>query len=290
MDGIPFIKVNAVNARIMNNLFISKGLTGSQLYTPDQNYIYEFVYYTDLPKCIELGDAIEQNPYHLFFYMIARFYFLDSGDNEITYYYPNKYNTYLSESALSALPSRFHRLLEKKEGIEYIQLPGCNWMIDSSGDSWIYTYIRDLYKDIWKKAPQDPKKFTYISRSNMAGRKVLNEGPDFFKKLKAAGFSVYRMEDLTFEDQIKLFSSSKILCGAHGAAFAFSIFCQENAILFELYPSMRNKGHYYDIALKLKPKIHFARFSGIISFDENENMRLNEDQFFLGLEHYKQIA
>ena len=31
MDGIPFIKVNAVNARIMNNLFISKGLTGSQL-------------------------------------------------------------------------------------------------------------------------------------------------------------------------------------------------------------------------------------------------------------------
>ena len=75
MDGIPFIKVNAVNARIMNNLFISKGLTGSQLYTPDQNYIYEFVYYTDLPKCIELGDAIEQNPYHLFFLHDCTFLF-----------------------------------------------------------------------------------------------------------------------------------------------------------------------------------------------------------------------
>ena len=34
-----------------------------------KNYLHEITYETDLPKRIELGDAVDDNPYHLYFYM-----------------------------------------------------------------------------------------------------------------------------------------------------------------------------------------------------------------------------
>jgi hypothetical protein len=44
---------------------------------------------------------METNAYHLFFYMIARFYYHDDLSGDVIYYFPNKRNNYLPEQALA---------------------------------------------------------------------------------------------------------------------------------------------------------------------------------------------
>ena len=53
-----------------------------------KNFVHEIHYKTDKPKIIELGDAMDTNPYHFFFYMIARFYYFDHGDKTLDALYP----------------------------------------------------------------------------------------------------------------------------------------------------------------------------------------------------------
>jgi hypothetical protein len=225
-----------------------------------------------LPKRIELGDAIEANAYHLFYYMISRFYFFDNGTDDIVYYYPNKKNNYLSEKALSLLPPRFKRETEKKPEYEYFEMPGCIWYTYTIGEPWMYEYVRDLYKPIWENVSQIKGKYTYISRNkrDIKARRLLNE-EELFGPLKEAGFSVYTMDTLTFEDQIRLFRSSEIITGLHGAGMAWLIFCHPGTYLLEaaiVGGEEKHRPHYEDICVK--SQIHYYRFTHT-QYPEKEN-------------------
>lgn len=216
---------------------------------------------------IVLGDAGEHNPYHLFFYMLARFKHVDNGSNEIEYYYPNKKNCYISEAALSALPPRFKRRLEKEEGVEYREIYPVMCGDDFLFDKSAYSYLRDLYKPIWQDVKRQKGKYTYISRSKAAlkSRQILNEYY-YLDELRRLGFSIYNMEDLTFEDQIRLFRSSEIITGPHGAAMCFGLFCEENTVLCEIHPTMEKKGHFADLSRSCG--LRFFRFAEIKYFNE----------------------
>lgn len=203
-----------------------------------------------LPKRIELGDANECNTYHFFFYMIARFYYVDNG-GEILYYYPNKYNHYFPERGLALLPSRFKREFVKTPGYEYVELPACKWEECSIDEPWIYDYVKNLYKDIWKSTSQIKGKYTYISRNKreVKGRRMLNE-EELLLPLKRKGFSVYTLDHMTFEEQIRLFRSSEIITGLPGAGMAWLIFCEPQTIFLEVaYPGslQDHKKHYQHV-------------------------------------------
>jgi hypothetical protein len=231
-------------------------------------YAYHAMIYTSLtlPKRIELGDAIETNAFHLFFYMIARFYYFDNGKSDIVYYYPNKYNNYLVEKALSLLPSRFKRQTIKLDGIEYVEMPGCGWSHHTIDEPWIYSYVRDLYKDIWSSVPQVKGKYSFISRhsSGTRQRRLMNE-PELYAPLKEEGFSIYTMEHMTFEEQIRLFRSSEIITGLHGAGFAWLIFCFPGTYFLEIGivgGQKKHKGHYEDICVQCDlPYYRFTKTS-----------------------------
>lgn len=207
-----------------------------------------------LPKRLELGDAIETNAYHLFIYMLSRFYFFDDGERDIIYYYPNKQNNYLVEKALSLLPPRFKRETEKREGFEYIEMPGCLWYTYTVGEPWMYSYVRDLYKPIWENVPQVKGKYSYISRNPREAkqRRLMNEA-ELFEPLKREGFSIYTMEHMTFEEQIRLFRSSEIITGLHGAGMTWLVFCHPGTYFLELGivgGKEKHREHYEDICLK----------------------------------------
>lgn len=229
---------------------------------PLKNYCHEIAYTSHvLPKRIELGDAIETNAYHLFFYMLSRFYYFDCSGQDIFYYYPNKNNNYLSEKALSCLPSRFKREYEKRPEYEYIEMPGCIWYEDHIDEPWIYSYVRDLFKEIWESVPQEKGKYTYISRNKreLRGRRCVNED-ELIQPLKDIGFSIYTMEHMTFEQQIKLFRSSEVITGVHGAGFAWLIFCDPGTIVCEIYKDVP-RVHYQDISVKCGLK--YYRFHNV---------------------------
>ena len=245
-----------------------------------------------LPKRIELGDAIEANAYHLFYYMISRFYFFDNGKDDIVYYYPNKKNNYLSEKALSLLPPRFKRETEKKPGYEYVEMPGCIWYTYTIGEPWMYEYVRDLYKPLWENVPQVKGKYTYISRNKreIKARRLLNE-EELFGPLKEAGFSIYTMDHLTFEDQIRLFRSSEIITGLHGAGMAWLIFCHPGTYLLEaaiVGGKEKHRPHYEDICVK--SQIHYYRFTNTIYPDKEKYPDCVEDDCVVNPEEYMDVV
>lgn len=233
-------------------------------------------------KRLEMPDCGENNPYHLLFYMLPRLRFIDQGVI-VEYYYPKFQNTYIGEAALAALPSRFQREIKKQEGIEYIELPGIMCGVDSIIDPWVYEYVRDLYKEYWIDTIQEKKKYTYISRkkTQFQSRMVMNE-EEYLKELREMGFSIYCMEDLTFVEQIRLFRSSEIITGPHGAALSFSIFCHPRTIICEIMRDVPNKGHFSDIARKCG--LTFFRYTGITEYEEqHNNMKINKDSYLASL-------
>ena len=249
---------------------------------------YEYLFKTDLPKFIELGNSNEENPYHLFFYMLARFYFVDHGHNNIYYYYPNAKNCYISEAALSALPARFHRSLTKsgEDTIrEYVQLPGLHWGTNNINEIWIYAYVRDLFTPLWSPFIKEAKKYTYISRSKgqLGTRKILNES-EFTDDLKRLGFCIYNMEDLTFEEQIRLFRTSSIITGAHGAGLAFLIFCEPGTKVLEIWKDEYENLHYKDISSRCN--LDYNRFTEVEFYDsQDHSMRVKKNEYLDALKN-----
>ena len=228
--------------------------------------LYEVLSTTNKPKIIQLGDAHDSNPYHLFFYMIARFYFFDSGDNIILYLYNKKDMSYFTRMALESLPKRFIRETTIRDTHEYIEMPGCVWRRDSIDEKWIYSYVRDLYKDIWINTKQETGKYSYISRNKVDRRTIENEH-EIYESLKNIGFSIYYMEDLTFAEQIKVFRSSKIITGLHGAGLAYLIFCEPGTYIHEIN-GYTDKNHYAHLSKECN--LHYTRFTKVKDINDGK--------------------
>lgn len=235
----------------------------------------------DRQQVFILKNCMQENPYHLFFYMIAQLKPLDNGD--IVHYYYAKTPSKLAEEALNNLPPRFIRHLELKTDCSYIE---SNFerieRIHPSDESWIFQYIRNLYEHIWSQYKQIKGKYTYISRSRAQVRRVTNES-EVLEGLKRLGISVYWMEDLSFIDQIKLFAESELITGPHGAAYSFAIFSSPKTTLYEIYTADRGKGHYPILAGECK--LTYMRYYGIEHYNEiNQDMTIDVESYLNSLE------
>jgi capsular polysaccharide biosynthesis protein len=78
--------------------------------------------------------------------------------------------------------------------------------------------------------------------------------------LSKKGFSIIRLSDLSFTDQVNLFNNASKIVGLHGAGFANLTFCKPNTTVIELkavsagfmYSNLSKKLNldYRDISLK----------------------------------------
>jgi hypothetical protein len=205
--------------------------------------------------------------------MLARFYFFDNSKEPIEYYYAKK-NSYLVETALSLLPTRFQRKYEKDPGVEYLELPSCRYLYDSLEEPWICMYVKNLYYHIWKDLSQEKGKRIFISRKRSNTRTLsidvyLEEG------LKKLGFGIYELETMSLEEQIQLFRTAEVVVGPHGAGLAWLIFCEENTIVCEICPDVPGKNHYIDISNKCN--LQYSRFTSCIFQGENEMFLFEND-------------
>ena len=232
-----------------------------------------------------LKNCMQENPYHLFFYMIAQLKAFDDrgqGIKPVHYYYP-KTQCALAEAALDNLPPRFIRHLVIRSDCKYIEST-IEWIerIDPSDEEWIFQYIRGLYKHIWSEFKQIKGKYTYISRSKAQVRRITNES-EVLEGLKKFGISVYWMEDLSFVDQIKLFAESELVTGPHGAAYSFAVFSNPKMTLYEIYKADNMKGHYPILARECS--LTYMRYFGVEHYNEtNQDMTIDVETYLNSLE------
>lgn len=260
-----------------------------------KNYLHEITYETDLPKRIELGDAVDENPYHLYFYMISRFYYFDHGDTVIPYYYVSHNKSYFAEAALAALPPRFQRETVKREEYEYVEMPGCNWYPDMIDEPWMPNYVRNLYKHIWEGCSQEKGKFSFISRKQgkKKARRIVNE-MELYEPLKKLGFSIYHLEDLTFEQQVRLFATSQIITGGHGAGLAHIIFCAPNTLICEInHGKTPDKNHYVNLSIQCGLRHYMYNGAEPVADGETdgfEDLKVDVSRYMAALAHIKTLC
>ncbi len=78
----------------------------------------------------------------------------------------------------------------------------------------------------------------YISRTKKVGRNIINED-EVLKALAPLGFVAYTLENMSFPDQVRLFSQAEIVVAPHGAGLTNTIFAQ-SLIIIELFDLFGN--------------------------------------------------
>ena len=233
----------------------------------------------------EIVDGGENNVYHFLFYMLSGFLVANVYE-EIIYYYPNENNSKVSEGFLALLPANFKRHLEKDPTINYESFMEIIPNYEDIALPQSYGLMRYLFNEHMSKDIIPGKKI-YIQRKPPAAnsRLFVNE-PDIQNALEMHGYETICMEDYSIKDQIRIFSESEFIIGAHGAALAFTVFCNRGAKVLEIYGKHNNeRKHYYHMAHVLKHG--FLRFQDITEIDEaKENMLVNTESLLEFLENW----
>jgi len=109
-----------------------------------------------------------------------------------------------------------------------------------------------------EKENQHTKNGIYISRKNATKRKVINEElliPLFNKY----GIETVYTDNLSYVEQLKLFSQTKLLISIHGAGLVNQIFMPNDSVIIEMRHPNTNKQPlcFFDIARALEYKYYF---------------------------------
>ena len=101
------------------------------------------------------------------------------------------------------------------------------------------------------QAPTRASKLVYISRKNAERRKLINEA-ELQPVLSNLQFETIYCEDLSLQEQVRLFSQTKVLVSNHGAGLTNMMFMPKGGIVLELrYDNDQHNNCYYSLASAL---------------------------------------
>lgn len=112
-----------------------------------------------------------------------------------------------------------------------------------------------------------------ISRPEKVGRNIINED-EVMAALAPLGFVAYTMEELSFADEVRLFSQAEIVVAPHGAGLTNIIFAPQNLIVVDLFGSFGTPCffalaqalgfHYGCLGTGFDPKNKTGKYTGIM--------------------------
>ncbi len=132
------------------------------------------------------------------------------------------------------------------------------------------------------------EKKIFVSRRNSKARKILNE---FVLEpgLKKRGFQIIEPGDFSIKEQIKIFSNSSAVVGAHGMGIANYGFAQNDSVLFEIMQTNCARVSYFRTC-QLKNGRYFLYWINPVSSnfcDENDfygGTLIDKNLFFSALD------
>ena len=101
-----------------------------------------------------------------------------------------------------------------------------------------------------------PGRKIYISRADAARRKVSN-CEEIEQMVSALGFEVVTLGQLSFIEQAKIFYTSDLIIGEHGAGLANLVFCREGTKVIEIFSAFWMYPCFYAIAKAARLEYHF---------------------------------
>ena len=117
-------------------------------------------------------------------------------------------------------------------------------------------FSQNTYKKKYKKIFVDRDQFKLIDINNLNNFKdyrVLINEDEIKKYLTSQGFDIIKPEEYSFKEQVKIFSSAKIVVGLYGAAMMMLSFCKKNTKVIEIKPKLSGN-EFKNISKLLKLK------------------------------------
>lgn len=113
---------------------------------------------------------------------------------------------------------------------------------------WASDFLRKVYLfDRGLDVNGPGTEYVYVSRLKATRRRILNE-TDVIDLLTAHGFKIYILEDMSLDEQIRLFNSAKVVVGPHGAGMANITFCRPGTSILEIFTPNWVKDCYWRIS------------------------------------------
>ena len=205
----------------------------------------------EMDTVINLCGLASFNYYHLTFEILSRFeYIKDRIDKD-------NVTVLLDESAgkYSQYRDLIHAVIgnAKVRYVKETERVFCRKVIYPSMNTWMPMNVRkkDLFRisdnliaesailNIKKATEKYRKKRTgkrvFVSRKNTEYSRISNED-EVVKLFKKAGFEVACTEELSFQQQIELFSSASCIVGASGAALTNLVYCNPGTVFGCIIP------------------------------------------------------
>jgi len=89
--------------------------------------------------------------------------------------------------------------------------------------------------------------YIYISRLKATRRRTLNE-TDVIDLLRSRGFKIYTLEEMSMDEQIRLFNTAKVVVAPHGAGLSNITFCKPGTSIIEIFTPNWIKDCYWRIS------------------------------------------
>jgi hypothetical protein len=186
--------------------------------------------FIDFDQIISFRDTAEENYFHFFNDILSKFYFLKRED-------------LIDNSIPLIISPKIYNTPYFKYFLDHTSLGKYNWHIHKP-DTYIrskealfckpITHSIDIYNDILDELKINSDNLNksrkiYLQRRRKSLRYIENE-IEILPVLKEKGYEIIKAEDLSFEDQMQLFSQSSNLISVHGAGLTNMMFRRGGAM------------------------------------------------------------
>ncbi|HTK80387.1 MAG TPA: glycosyltransferase family 61 protein [Rhizomicrobium sp.] len=97
-------------------------------------------------------------------------------------------------------------------------------------------FMRSLIIDGYGPKPNSPYRKIYVSRGDARKRRLKNES-ELWPLFAARGFETVSAANLSFRDQVALFSEAAAIAGPHGAGLSHILFAPPGVKVLEIFPA-----------------------------------------------------
>jgi capsular polysaccharide biosynthesis protein len=120
---------------------------------------------------------------------------------------------------------------------------------------WVINFLRSQFANALVQCSSYPKRL-FITRKGASYRRILNEEV-LDPILQDAGFVSLQLETLSFEEQIRYFSSAEVILAPHGAGLANLVFAAAGTRVIEILPPRFPCICYWSLSNLLDQKYFF---------------------------------